>query len=61
MKCSELLRMLKRAGWVEVRQTGSHITMRHPEKTDPLIFPNHGSAEMGKGLENKLKKQAGLK
>ncbi|MBX2815110.1 MAG: hypothetical protein KTR24_03900 [Saprospiraceae bacterium] len=25
-----------------------------------IIFPNHGSREMGKGLEMKLRKQAGL-
>jgi predicted RNA binding protein YcfA (HicA-like mRNA interferase family) len=26
-----------------------------------IIFPNHGSREIGKGLENKLLKQAGIK
>jgi predicted RNA binding protein YcfA (HicA-like mRNA interferase family) len=61
MKCSELLRLIKRAGWIEIRQSGSHIVLRHPDKGETMIFPNHGSAEMGKGLENKLKKQAGLK
>jgi predicted RNA binding protein YcfA (HicA-like mRNA interferase family) len=61
MKCSELLRLIKQAGWQEVSQTGSHIKMRHPDSKENIIFPNHGSAEMGKGLENKLKKQAGLK
>jgi predicted RNA binding protein YcfA (HicA-like mRNA interferase family) len=25
-----------------------------------LIFPNHGSQEVGKGLEKKIKKQAGI-
>jgi predicted RNA binding protein YcfA (HicA-like mRNA interferase family) len=61
MKSSELLRLIKRAGWVEVRQTGSHITLRHPDHEEPLIFPNHGSKEVRKGLAEKLKKQAGLK
>lgn len=51
--------MIKRAGWIEVRQSGSHIVME--KDGQQLVFPNHGSAEMGKGLENKLKKQAGLK
>jgi predicted RNA binding protein YcfA (HicA-like mRNA interferase family) len=49
MKSSELLRLIKRAGWVEVRQTGSHITLRHPDHEEPLIFPNHGSKEVRKG------------
>ncbi|QEM06987.1 type II toxin-antitoxin system HicA family toxin [Mucilaginibacter rubeus] len=61
MKCSELLKLIKKAGWHEVRQSGSHIILRHPDKTENLIFPNHGSAEIGKGLAEKLKKQAGLK
>jgi mRNA interferase HicA len=26
-----------------------------------LVVPNHGSKEIGKGLEQKIKKQAGLK
>jgi mRNA interferase HicA len=35
--------------------------MIHPEKEGFLIIPNHGSNEIGKGLEKKIKKQAGLK
>lgn len=61
MKSSEPLRLLKRAGWVEERQKGSHIKMIHPEKEGFIIISNHGSNEVGKGLELKIKKQAGLK
>ncbi|GAC1564339.1 MAG: hypothetical protein NVS3B13_40600 [Mucilaginibacter sp.] len=62
MKCSELLRLFKKAGWVEDRQSGSHVIMKHPERGEEiLIVPNHGSKEIGKGLAEKLKKQAGLK
>jgi predicted RNA binding protein YcfA (HicA-like mRNA interferase family) len=60
MKCSELLRLLRQAGWYADRQAGSHIIMKHNERTDFLIIPNHGSKEIGKGLEKKIKKQAGL-
>jgi predicted RNA binding protein YcfA (HicA-like mRNA interferase family) len=60
MKCSELLRLLKRDGWYEVRQTGSHIIMEHSKKKGAIVFPNHGSKEMGKGLEKTIRKQAGL-
>jgi predicted RNA binding protein YcfA (HicA-like mRNA interferase family) len=35
--------------------------MVHPTKTNTLIVPDHGSAEVGKGLENAILKQAGLK
>jgi len=61
MKCSELLRKFERDGWRIVRQTGSHLIMEHPVKNGQLIFPNHGSKEMKKGLAEKLMKQAGLK
>ena len=60
MKCSELYRILVRDGWYPVSQTGSHVKMRHNSKPGILIFPNHGSQELGKGLELKLRKDAGL-
>lgn len=61
MKCSELYRILKKDGWFAVSQKGSHIKLRHPTKQGIIIFPNHGSQEMGKGMEKKIKKEAGLK
>jgi predicted RNA binding protein YcfA (HicA-like mRNA interferase family) len=60
MKSSELLRLLQKDGWYAVSQKGSHIKMRHPSKRGILIVPNHGSSEVGKGLEMKLKKDAGI-
>jgi len=56
MKCSELLRKLKRAGWVG----GSHVKLVHNNRDGVIIFPDHGSAELGKGLQLKIMKQAGL-
>ena len=61
MKCSQLFRILKKDGWYSVSQKGSHVKMKHDSKKGTIIFPNHGSQEMGKGLENKLLKDAGLK
>jgi predicted RNA binding protein YcfA (HicA-like mRNA interferase family) len=34
--------------------------MKHPNRTDFIIVPDHGSKEIGKGLEKRIKKQAGL-
>ena len=34
--------------------------MHHPTKKGIVIFPSHGSKEIGKGLEKKIKKDAGL-
>jgi predicted RNA binding protein YcfA (HicA-like mRNA interferase family) len=61
MKCSELLRLLLKDGWVVISTKGSHLKMKHPQKPGIIIFPDHGSREMGKGLENKIRKDAGLK
>ena len=58
MKCSEALRILKKDGWYIVSQKGSHMKMRHPSKSGTLIFPNHGSQELAKGLQLKLFKKA---
>ena len=35
--------------------------MKHDTKKGIIIFPNHGNQEVGKGLENKIKRDAGLK
>ena len=61
MKSSELIRLLKKDRWYSVRPSGSHMIMRHPIKRGHLVVPNHGSAEVGKGLEKKILKDAGLK
>jgi predicted RNA binding protein YcfA (HicA-like mRNA interferase family) len=61
MKSSELVRLLKRDGWIIVRQNGSHIIMEHPIKKGQIVCPFHGSHEVGKGLEKKIKKEAGIK
>lgn len=60
MKSSELLRLLKKNGWYEVRQTGSHKVLKHDSNPLTIIYPDHGSKEVGKGLEKKIRKQAGL-
>lgn len=61
MKSNELLRILLKSGWNIKRQSGSHIILEHPSKYEKIIFPNHGSKEVGKGLEMKIRKLAGLK
>lgn len=61
MKCSELLRCLKRDGWYPVSQSGSHVKLKHDSKPGVIVFPNHGSRELGKGLETRIKEDAQLK
>jgi mRNA interferase HicA len=61
MKCSELLKILKKDGWYVISQKGSHLKLGHNTKTNRIIFPNHGSQEVGKRLEKRLIKEAGIK
>ena len=52
---------IDQGGWFPVSQLGSHIKMRHQKKKGILIFPNHGSQGLGKGLEKRILKDAGIK
>ncbi|MEI7422381.1 MAG: type II toxin-antitoxin system HicA family toxin [Prolixibacteraceae bacterium] len=61
MRCSELLRILINDGWYSVSQSGCHVKMKHHTKLGTIIFPNHGSQELGKGIEIKIRKDAGLR
>ncbi len=61
MKCSELYKIIVKDGWYPVSQKGSHVKMKHDIKSGILIFPNHGSQEVGKGLEKSILKRAGLR
>jgi predicted RNA binding protein YcfA (HicA-like mRNA interferase family) len=61
MKFSELLRILRKHGWFEIRQSGSHIVMKHPDRENTVTIPNHGSQEVKKGLLRAIIKQTGIK
>ena len=61
MKCDELLKKLKKAGWFEVRQKGSHKILRRDGETVTIVFPYHRGKEIPTGTCNRILKQAGLK
>ncbi len=61
MKSSELIRMFQKAGWIELRQSGSHKIFKHPENEFTISVPSHGSKEVPTGLAKKIIKQAGLR
>lgn len=58
MKYSELFRILKKDGWFEVRQAGSHVIMKHPTKANMIPVPFHGNKEVKKGLLRSILKMA---
>ena len=39
----QLLRALRRDGWEQVRQSGSHVTLQHPLKLGSVTVPKHGN------------------
>ncbi|HPE76155.1 MAG TPA: type II toxin-antitoxin system HicA family toxin [Draconibacterium sp.] len=59
MKSSELNKLILKNGWKVVRQSGSHIIYEKSGIHYPVPF--HGSKEVGKGLEMKIKREMGLK
>ena len=61
MKYSELFRLLAKDGWFTIRQTGSHVIMKHPVKTDQLTVPFHKSKDVNKGLLAAILKKAEIK
>jgi len=61
VKCSELLKILRKNGWFKISQKGSHLKPGHPGRSNIIIFPNHGSQEVGKGMQDRILKEAGLK
>lgn len=56
----EMIKHLKKNGFEEVSQNGSHIKMKNQDTGNTVIVPYHSKA-MKKGLEQAILKQAGLK
>ncbi len=60
MTPKEMIKHLKKNGFEEVSQNGSHRKLKNPETGRTVIVPYHSKA-MKKGLEQAILKQAGLK
>jgi predicted RNA binding protein YcfA (HicA-like mRNA interferase family) len=61
MKVDELLRTLKKNGWYEDRQVGSHKIFKHAKINTTISLPYHRGKEVPTGTLNTILKQAGLK
>ena len=61
MKCDELLKKLKKAGWRQIRQKGSHKILRNEGSPETIVLPYHRGKEVPTGTANRILKQAGLK
>lgn len=56
MKAQEAIRRLKREGWVEVRQTGSHKQFKKDGKR--ITVPAH-NGDLTPGVEHDIRTKAG--
>jgi predicted RNA binding protein YcfA (HicA-like mRNA interferase family) len=60
MRSREIIKKLKKAGWVEVRQSGSHKQFRHPHRKGTVTVP-HPDSNMAIGTIKSVEKQSGVK
>ncbi len=44
---AQLLKALERIGWVSVRQRGSHVRLKHPNRAVSLVVPLHRELKRG--------------
>ena len=56
----ELVRFLKSQGFVEDRQSGSHLTLWHSERNLAVTIPVHTGCDIGRGLAVRILKTAGF-
>ncbi len=62
MKIREIIGLLKKDGWEQVAQKGSHRQFKHPTKKGRVTVPDHGkNIDLPIGTESSILKQAGLK
>lgn len=59
MRSSELIAALVKAGWRLDRIRGSHHVFVHPDRPGIVVVP-HPKKDLGKGLVNAIRRQAGL-
>ncbi len=60
MSPKEMVKLLKKNGFEEISQNGSHVKLKNSESGKTVIVPYH-SKDLKKGMELAILKQAGLK
>jgi len=60
MNSLEIIRRLKKDGWYEVNQVGSHKQFKHPGKAGRVTVP-HPQRDVPVGTLRSIEKQAGIK
>lgn len=60
MKVREVVRRLRKDGWILVRIRGSHHQYKHPVKKGLVTIPGRPGDELALGTLRSILKQAGL-
>ena len=61
MKVKELIKILEKEGWKQVRMRGSHRQYRHSDRSGTVTVAGKPSANIPPGTLASILKQAGLK
>jgi predicted RNA binding protein YcfA (HicA-like mRNA interferase family) len=56
----ELIAFLKKEGFVEDRQSGSHLTLWNSKSNISVTVPIHTGCDIGRGLAIRILKDAGF-
>lgn len=59
VSCNEFVKFLKKEGFVEIRQSGSHKMFKHPDGRRTIV-PIHNNEKIGKGLLREILNQIEL-
>jgi predicted RNA binding protein YcfA (HicA-like mRNA interferase family) len=60
IRAVELVNFLKSQGYVEDRQRGSHLILRHADLNRTVAVPVHTGHDLGRGLALQILKQTGF-
>jgi predicted RNA binding protein YcfA (HicA-like mRNA interferase family) len=61
MKVREVVRLLEKQGWVEMRSRGSHRNFRHPVRPQVVTVPGNDGKELSPGTLHDILRKAGLR
>ena len=60
LKPRQLLSRLQKAGWIIIRQKGSHIQLKHNAKSHQLVTIPYHNKDLAKGTLMSIIKQTGM-
>lgn len=60
LKARDIIKALSRAGFVQHRQKGSHVILKHEDTGKRTVVPNHPRETISKALLTEIIEQAGL-